>query len=75
MSKEENLEFKLPISPLVASSIVSLGSGTYVGYSHASGGDASLIAPAITTVIQALTSRNEANMRRNNPMQYNQENI
>ncbi|MBI5803939.1 hypothetical protein HY450_01715 [Candidatus Pacearchaeota archaeon] len=41
-----------------------LGTGIYVGYSHASGGDASLIAPAITTGIETLVARNKVNLSR-----------
>ncbi len=67
MAKGNNFEFRLTMSPLVASSLASLGTGIYVGYSHATGGEASLIAPAITTGLEALVTRNEANPQRKNP--------
>jgi len=65
--EEEDLESKLSWNPLTASLIACLGTGAYVGYTHAGGGVTSLIPSGITTVLYALVYRNEANPTRNNP--------
>ena len=69
MAQEQNMEYKplLIQGPIVASLVASVGTGIYIGYNHATGGDASLVAPAITTGIEALIVGNQANPRMNNP--------
>lgn len=64
---EDNLNVSLSISQVAVSSLASLATGTYVGFSHGAGKDASLLGPVITIGIDALVSRNEANPSRNNP--------